>query len=803
MPTFVHRDISPELVDWMRGARRTGGFLVLVGNSSVGKTRLLFETAREVLPDFALLAPDLGDGELVKTVASAPLRESKGLVVWLDELQRFLPGPYFVESAGEGHVPITSTAIRQLLEAKTPVIIVGTLWPEFDVKLRGISGTASGEVSSPRYQQAVDILEQVSRTFFVDTFSESERAAAIELAARDPRLAQAVVNRDFNVTETLAGAREIMRRYQQAPETHKAIVHAASDARRLGVLSPIPRDLLFDMARGYWTGIQARPDWFDDALAELCNRSRRQDRATAPVIEIPNADRTEVRGFTLADYLLQHLSRARRYQLVPELAWRALMKHTDDFNDLRRLASSAANRLYYSEAESIYRALVARADRVALARLGNLLTRRRRASEAIDLLSEHLASGDRHIVPQLASLLARMGRIDELRELAETGDSRASQLLVDVLVKNRDPTALAAIAASGRAYASRKALKRASIEQVRSLAAMGYEPAVRRLVDQLTRDGQTDELRSLANSGARVAQRELASILCREGRLAELRIRAGQGDRYASLASTVLLARRGDIAGLREMADAGEYGGVLGLANFYSDRGQLGDSITVLRKYLAAGDNAAIVARLAKALVANGQPAAAIELLEQHPTAAKAHLAILLVDANRTREAVEVMRKRPGVGGQQAAHRLATALWRSGRRGPAMSLLRDLAQRGDGGAADRLAKFLAEDGQTDELRARAASGDRHAVRMCARIAADDGRIADAIALLRGAIDAGDDGACILLARLLATRGDVDALMKEVDAGMPGASGYLLDALNRRGDSERASRLRTEGLTPPA
>ena len=77
----------------MHAARETGGFLLLVGDSSVGKTRLLSETARKVLADFAVLAPDLGDGDLVNQLAAATFPLPR-LLVWLDELQRFLDGPY-------------------------------------------------------------------------------------------------------------------------------------------------------------------------------------------------------------------------------------------------------------------------------------------------------------------------------------------------------------------------------------------------------------------------------------------------------------------------------------------------------------------------------------------------------------------------------------------------------------------------------------------------------------------------------------------------------------------------------------
>jgi hypothetical protein len=93
----------------MQQARTDGGFLVLVGDSCVGKTRLLYETARQQLSDFTVLAPDLGDGGLINTIAEATFPLPK-LVVWLDELQRYLAGPYLTD----GSTPITAVAVRQL-----------------------------------------------------------------------------------------------------------------------------------------------------------------------------------------------------------------------------------------------------------------------------------------------------------------------------------------------------------------------------------------------------------------------------------------------------------------------------------------------------------------------------------------------------------------------------------------------------------------------------------------------------------------------------------------------------------------
>ena len=112
-------------------ARTNGGVILLVGNSSVGKTRLLYEMARDVLADFFVLAPERGDGGLVNAVAEAEFRLPK-MIVWLDALERFLDGPYLTT----GDVALTATAIRQLLNAPTPMVILGTLRPENVERLR-------------------------------------------------------------------------------------------------------------------------------------------------------------------------------------------------------------------------------------------------------------------------------------------------------------------------------------------------------------------------------------------------------------------------------------------------------------------------------------------------------------------------------------------------------------------------------------------------------------------------------------------------------------------------------------------
>jgi len=63
--------------------------VLLVGGSSVGKTRCAAEAVKSLLSDWWLVHP-AGSAE-VAALAQAPLPQT---VVWLDELQRYLDGEH-------------------------------------------------------------------------------------------------------------------------------------------------------------------------------------------------------------------------------------------------------------------------------------------------------------------------------------------------------------------------------------------------------------------------------------------------------------------------------------------------------------------------------------------------------------------------------------------------------------------------------------------------------------------------------------------------------------------------------------
>ena len=105
LPEYVPRDADTAeggIRAQVAAAAQRGGFVLLVGGSSVGKTRCAAEAVRAVLPDWWLVHPG-GPAEVAALAAAPPPRT----VVWLDELQRYLDGEH----------GLTGGMVRALLSA--------------------------------------------------------------------------------------------------------------------------------------------------------------------------------------------------------------------------------------------------------------------------------------------------------------------------------------------------------------------------------------------------------------------------------------------------------------------------------------------------------------------------------------------------------------------------------------------------------------------------------------------------------------------------------------------------------------
>ncbi len=153
----------------------------------------------------------------------------------------------------------------------------------------------------------------------------------------------------------------------------------------------------------------------------------------ALLLPVPDPTRRRNLGWTLPDYLLQHLTRRRAALVPPTAAWHALIAHASSPADLTRVADSAHNRGLGPIAERLYRAAVDADARRGLIRLLRVQGRAADAEQAwrdarlrlvewlhqqgreadVEQVLRDAAAGYPEARRQLAGLLKQQGRAEE------------------------------------------------------------------------------------------------------------------------------------------------------------------------------------------------------------------------------------------------------------------------------------------------------------------------------------------------------------------------------------------------------
>jgi hypothetical protein len=194
LPEYVLRDIDAAefgVRAKVAAAAQRGGFVLLVGGSSVGKTRTAVEAVKALLPDWWLVHP-AGPGQVATLAATPPPRT----VVWLDEMQRYLDGEH----------GLTGGAMRALLGAPGLAVIIGTLWPDLYTAYAAVP--APGGPDPHAREREVLGLADVVRV--APEFTAAERDRARAAADRDPQLRVAVAVGGYGLTQTLAAAPQLV-----------------------------------------------------------------------------------------------------------------------------------------------------------------------------------------------------------------------------------------------------------------------------------------------------------------------------------------------------------------------------------------------------------------------------------------------------------------------------------------------------------------------------------------------------------------------------------------------------------------
>ena len=253
-----HDEVLGSVVRSAAGGR--SAIAVLMGGSATGKTRACWEALellRDQDPRWQLWHP------IDPTRPDAALRELPGIgprtVVWLNEAQLYL------DPAEAGLGERVAAALRELLRdpARAPVLVLATLWPTSWAVL-----TALPAGGADRHAQARELLAghdiTVPAAFTPAQMGQLAQAADVRmvLAARTAP--------DGEVIQFLAGAPELLARYRNAPPAAAALIHAAMDARRLGMGTGLPQAFLEAAAPGYLTDAEwdaLSEDWLEQALA--------------------------------------------------------------------------------------------------------------------------------------------------------------------------------------------------------------------------------------------------------------------------------------------------------------------------------------------------------------------------------------------------------------------------------------------------------------------------------------------------------------------------------------------------------
>ncbi|MEV0545024.1 ATP-binding protein [Nocardia salmonicida] len=354
LPPYVvraHDDRVAMVAD--RALAGSSGIAVLLGDSSTGKTRALWEALERLRAQggWRLWHPQsFHKEELFEQLTKIGPRT----VLWLNETQRyFLPLNEQERDRLADQLRVVLADIR-----RAPILILGSLWHKHYDTLCADPGSVartvfeSAAITVPPNFTGIDL--------------EAMRAASGE----DQRLAMAFARAENGmITQYLAGGPELVHFYdKQASVTERAVIEAAMDMVRMGHPNVLPFTLLRDIASYYMDDVTwdtLENNWFEAALAATSRRCKGARGPITPIRERPLISRIarERRGcargvsgdsvYQLADYLDEH-GRRTRAQITPPVGFWSAVAQSDP-TDQHNLAYAAWNRGLYRDAAQLWK----------------------------------------------------------------------------------------------------------------------------------------------------------------------------------------------------------------------------------------------------------------------------------------------------------------------------------------------------------------------------------------------------------------------------------------------------------------
>ena len=150
------------------------------------------------------------------------------MVVWLDELQRYLDGEH----------GLTGGMVRALLGDPGPALLIGTLWPD---RYHAYTAVPASGGPDPHMRER-EVLDLATVIRISAEFSPAEQDRARVAAARDRRVQVALGAEGYGLTQTLAAAPQLVARWHDARAADPygwAVLTAALDVAALGGRAPL------------------------------------------------------------------------------------------------------------------------------------------------------------------------------------------------------------------------------------------------------------------------------------------------------------------------------------------------------------------------------------------------------------------------------------------------------------------------------------------------------------------------------------------------------------------------------------
>ncbi|WAU82394.1 tetratricopeptide repeat protein [Streptomyces sp. Qhu-G9] len=630
VPPYVARDVDMMLQTRLAQAAQRGGLVLVVGESTAGKTRAVHQAVRrcQALDGYRVLAPDTGPDLViaVDVVATTLVR----CVVWLDDLERFL--------SPDGLEP---GVLAELVRLQTPVLATmqlrhyDTFYPHTaETRPEGPAGPQTAAVGT-----GARVLKQTEPLYLERRWSTEELARAKD--CDDSRIIDAVTHHGpYGVAEYLAAGPALLTEWRHAarPGGHPrgaALVAAAVDLTRTGLRPPYPTSLLTTLHQHYLPdGHLLRPEPLDQALAWT---QRLRYGATSLLLPTSNPD-----TWNVFDYLPDHTTTP-----VTQQAWQTALDHAADEDERFTIGVHAFDRAPHI-AEAAWRPLAPHSPGAAF-NLGILLSDAGRVEEAEQLYRQAMNAGHTDSAFNLGNLLADAGRVEEAEQLyrqaVDAGHTNAANNLGILLTR------------AGRVEEAEQLYRQASIA--------GNTDAAYNLGKLLADAGRVEEAEQLYRYASIAGNTNAANnlgILLSDARMEEAEklfrhaMNAGHTDAANNLG--ILLTRVGRVEeaeqAYRQAVDAGNTNAAYNLGKLLADAGRDEEAEKLYRQAMNTGD-----------------------------TDAANNLGNLLARAGRVEEAEQAYRRAVDAGNTDAANNLGNLLARAGRDEEAEQAYRQATDAGN------------------------------------------------------------------------------------------------------------------------